>query len=275
MLDIKNVSVRRNDRQILSGIDWEVKPRENWALIGANGSGKTTLLKVVTGMMWRTSGEVTVLGEVLGRTDVRELRKRIGWVSNHLSEWIPPSEYVLEVVLSGISATLGFVYDIDDAKRKKARELLCSLDAEHIAHSTYGVISQGEKQKVLIARALMPDPEMLILDEPCSGLDIPSREYMLAVLESMPQKHPGITMILVTHHIEEVVPVFDKALVLKNGEVLAKGAKEEVLTGAILTTAFGTGLEVDNHGGRYWLRIAGRGKIPPAFPADALLPILQ
>jgi iron complex transport system ATP-binding protein len=158
-------------------------------------------------------------------------------------------------VLTGACSTFGFVENIKDEHHDKAHELLKSLNAENIYKSKYGVLSQGEKQKVLIARSMISNPELLIFDEPCSGLDIPSREHMLSTLNEIPQKYNNTTLILITHHIEEIVPVFNKVMILKDGEKFSAGDKKEILTKDILTPALGINLDVDKQAERYWLRV--------------------
>src|SRR5690625_3713853 len=179
VIEIENVHWHRGEDWILNNIDWSVRSGEHWALLGLNGSGKTTLLNMITGYIWPTEGRVSVLGHRFGTVDLRELRKRIGWVSSSFQERIHPRENALEVVLSGLCASIGLYEEPDAASVEKALELMASLGCRHTAHRAYTTCSHGEKQKLLIARALMAEPDLLILDKPCTGLDFVARESLL------------------------------------------------------------------------------------------------
>lgn len=249
---LDHVSFMRNRRTILDDIDWRVSPREHWVVLGANGSGKTTLLRILAGYLWPTSGRVTVLGERFGGTDLRELRKRIGWVGSFLGVQFPPSQRPLDLIVSGKFASIGIFEAPSEEDYARARDLACRLGCESVMESPYAVLSQGEKQRLLIARALIHDPELLILDEPCSGLDLVAREQLLGKLAELGSEGNGPTMILVTHHLEEIMPIFSRVLLLKNGRCLAQGSKDGILTPDLLGLAFEIPIRVDRNEDRYW-----------------------
>ena len=255
-LELTGVAVVRQGITILDGIDWTLPAGGHCVLLGANGSGKTTLLKVVLGYEWATRGTVTVLGETLGRCVVQELRKRIGWASSSLEARVPPFDTAEAVVLSGLEASLGLYREFTDLDRAAAREALAHLDAEYIASRPFGVLSQGERQRVMIARAIVHRPALLILDEPCAGLDPAARDRLIKDLGRMVSGNGAPTLIYVTHHIEEVAPWMRAALVLANGHAAAAGAPDEVLTSACLSKALDWPCIVGREDGRYWLRPA-------------------
>lgn len=228
ILELINNNFQRNSVQILKDISWSIKKGEHWALIGPNGAGKTTLLKIVSGNLWPSSGKVRVLGHEFGKTDLRELRKKIGWVSSYIADNILQNEKAVDIVLSGKHSSFGIYELITDNDRQHAEGLLEFIGAQHIKDKQFKVISQGEKQKVLIARALMPNPLILILDEPCSGLDVVSRKYLLSTVSKI-CKQGKTTVIYCTHHFEEIVPEIKNALMIKDGTVFMKGKSEEIL----------------------------------------------
>lgn len=255
IIDIKDVSWKRDNKTILNGMTWQVRPGEHWSLLGLNGSGKTTLLNLVNGYMWPTTGEVSVLGERFGEVDLRELRKKIGWVSTSLQQKLYGHQTAEHIVLSGKFATIGLYDRTDEQDRGKALELMTFLGCETLLDRTYDTLSQGERQKVLIARALMAEPKLLILDEPCTGLDIFSREQLLQMIERITEQPDGPTLIYVTHHIEEIVPCFTHTLLIKKGEIYNSGATADLLTSATLSSFFGAPIEVRRRGGRMWLML--------------------
>ena len=257
ILKLEDVHLRRGGTVILDGLSWRVAPGEHWALVGPNGSGKTTMLKVATGAMWPSSGTVEALGCRYGHVDLRELRRRIGWVSSALEELVPVREKALDVVLSGLFASFGIYEDATKAQRGRAGELLSLLGCEKIAERAYGVLSQGEKQRVLVARSLLSEADILIMDEPVAGLDITAREILLEAVQRLAGEEDGPTLVFVTHHIEEIVPAITHVLVLCGGRVLAAGEKREILTGGALAEAFAVPLEVDYRHGRFWPRVRG------------------
>jgi iron complex transport system ATP-binding protein len=224
-------------------------------VLGANGSGKTTLLQLLAGYLWPTAGEITVLGERFGEVDLRQLRKRIGWVGSFLQAQVPPSQKPLDFIVSGKYASLGIFDKPEESDYEEALKLAERLDCRGIVDSPYAVLSQGEKQRLLIARALIHRPSLLILDEPCSGLDLVSREQLLSTLESLGRSHDGPTMILVTHHLEEIVPAFTHVFLLKAGQCAAMGLKGDMLKRDLLTDVFGITIEAEKENGRYWSRV--------------------
>ncbi len=253
-IEMYDVRYERDRRMILHDVNWRVGSGEHWAIVGANGSGKTTLLQIAVGYIWPTDGRVCVLGHEYGQVDLRQLRRRIGWVSSSLSPMIRPRQTALQIVLTGVFASTALFDAVTPADRAAAAELLATLGLSHVAASPYGVLSLGEQQKVLIARALMAAPDLLILDEACAGLDLAARENLLATIDSLAASGRA-SLILVTHHIEEIPPAFSHAMVLKDGRILAQGAKADVLTGDTLTAAFALPVEVDFRYGRYWPRV--------------------
>jgi iron complex transport system ATP-binding protein len=255
VIDIKNVFLIRGRRSILRDINWEVNSGEHWAVIGLNGSGKTTLLNTITGYLWASKGEISVLGKQFGRYDIRELRKKIGWVSSSLQEKFYANETSEEIVLSGKYATIGLYEKPKPKDVRRARLLLKQFESGHIARQQYWTLSQGEKQKVLIARALISAPRLLIMDEPCAGLDIFAREHLLSLIENIGKQAHAPTLLYVTHRIEEISPVFTHTLLLRHGEVHSKGRTGQVLTGKNLSDFFGVSVDVKWRKGRAQLDI--------------------
>ena len=255
VVDVAGVTLFRGDTVILDDVSWRMGAGEHWALLGANGSGKTTLLKIVSGYMWPSRGRVSVLGETFGKTEIRKLRRRIGWVSSALHDWAPPHETACDTVLTGLGGTIGLREEPTRKEVERAEGLLtffgCAARADHL----FGTLSQGEQQKVLIARALMPEPELLILDEVCAGLDLAAREGFLSTLEDLARKDTGPAVIFVTHHIEEIVPQLTHVLVLKAGRAIAQGPKERILREDILQNALGLPIELHEADGRFWPRV--------------------
>jgi iron complex transport system ATP-binding protein len=255
VIELSNVSLIRDEQVILKDISWKVKRGEHWAVLGANGSGKTMMLKIVNGYLWPSEGTVSVLGNQFGTVDLRKLRQSIGWVSSALQENVPRGEKSIEVVLSGKYASLGLWDNYDAEDQGRALGLLRLMGCEEASTRSFGVLSQGEQQRVLIARALMPKPALLILDEPCVGLDPNARENVLETVQRLSLQRDEPTLILVTHHTEEIIPAFSNVLVLRSGRVLAQGSKQEVLTEAIMSEAFGRPLEISEKNGRFWVRM--------------------
>lgn len=255
IIALKQVSWRRNGRTILDGISWRVKPGEHWVIIGLNGSGKTSLLNLVTGYEWPSKGEISLLGHPLGRVELRLLRRQIGWVSAALQERYRSQEELSarEVVLSGRFGSIGLWDEVRPEDREEADHLLAQFRIEHRADTPFCLLSSGERQRVLLARAWMAQPQLIILDEPCSGLDIKAREELLATIEELGSRK-GPTMIYVTHHIEEVMPCFTHALLLKGGTIVAQGPKGEVLAADKLSATFDLAVTVEWHDGRPWIK---------------------
>lgn len=254
---MQRVSWRRGNRPILNNIHWNVERGEHWAIIGPNGAGKTALLNMISGYVWPTTGKVAIFNRVLGQVDVRELRKSIGWVSSALFERlyrIRRNERVLNVVLSGKFASLGIYEQVSAADENSAQELLELFQCAHLAEKPFHVLSQGEKQRILLARAWMSRPKLLILDEPCTGLDLLARERLLSAIQRLAEAPDGPTILYVSHHVEEIIPLFTHALLLKDGHVLAGGKKRDVLQKNQLSELFGVNLNVTWQAGRPWIQ---------------------
>ncbi|MFD4820513.1 ABC transporter ATP-binding protein [Peribacillus butanolivorans] len=258
VISLKNINWKRNGNQILNGVSWEVQTGEHWALLGLNGSGKTSLLKMITGYQWPNSGgEVSVLGNIFGKTNIPELRKSIGWVSSSLDQEYQsrPNDTALEVVLSGKFASIGLYEEITENDIKKANKLLDQFRIKHLSNQFIQSLSQGEKRKAMIARALMSSPRLLILDEPCNGLDIYSKEELLTTIEDLTAAPNGPTILYVTHHIEEIVPSITHALLINSGNVIAKGDKKNTLTESLLEKTFRVPITLEWDNDRPWIRI--------------------
>jgi iron complex transport system ATP-binding protein len=255
IIKLSNVSLNRDEQVILRDVSWKVRKGQHWAVLGANGSGKTMMLKIVNGYLWPSEGIVSVLGNQFGTVDLRDLRKRIGWVSSALQENVPRGERSIDVVLSGKYASLG-LWDSHSAEdQRQALGLLRLVGCEDATSHLFGVLSQGEQQKILIARALMPKPALLILDEPCVGLDPNAREKVLETIQQLSSQTDKPTIILVTHHTEEIIPAITHVLVLKSGRVLAQGPKQGILIGNTMSEAFGRPMEIISKDDRFWTRM--------------------
>src|SRR5437762_4774074 len=230
ILEVSNLRIQRADTLILDGVQWRVEPGQHWTILGANGSGKTSLLSALTGYLMPTTGEISVLGEGYGQSDWRELRKHIGLVSSSVRQMMHDEEPALETIISGKYAMIDLWGRTTSRDRTRARRILRQIECSHLAGRPWLVLSQGERQRVLIGRALMAKPRLLILDEPCAGLDPAAREHFLQFLQRIGRRKNALTLVLVTHHVEEIMPVFSHVLILKNGRVLAAGEKRRVMT---------------------------------------------
>ena len=256
VIDIQNVSWRRQGKVILHDMNWQVNAGEHWAVIGLNGAGKTTLLNMVNGYIWPTTGSVSVLGNKFGKTDIHEMRKSIGWVSSSLGERVNGRHLAEDIVVSGKFAAVGLVFaDPTEDDFVRARELMASLGADYLIGQPYEKCSHGEKQRILIARGLMANPRLLILDEPTNGLDFVAREELLAAIDGLAARDDAPTTIFVTHHIEEVLPMFSHALLLKDGTVLTQGKSEDVLTSENLSELYGKTIDVAWRNHRAWMSL--------------------
>jgi len=255
VIEIVDVSWKREHKEILSGVNWRVDQGQHWAILGLNGSGKTTLLNILNGYIWPTKGTVSVLGERYGNVDLRELRKKIGWVSSSLQEKLYVRDLTQDVVISGKFASIGLYDTPTDEDRERAIELMKQLGCEHLIGRPYNTCSQGEKQKTLIARALMASPELLILDEASNGLDFLSRENLLSSINQLAEQPNAPTMLYVTHHIEEILPVFSHTLFIRRGEVMMQGKTSDLLHSNPLSDFFETPVHVDWHQDRAWLSV--------------------
>lgn len=255
VLEFSDVVVRRNARDIVSHLDWTVSDDERWVVLGPNGAGKTTVLQLADTLLHPTSGAVTILGERLGRTDVFELRPRIGFASSAMARRVPPEETVLDVVLTAAYSVTGrWREQYDDIDERRALRVLAEWRLDHLADRTFGTLSDGEQKRVQIARAVMTDPELLLLDEPTASLDLGAREELLALLSGYAQAPTTPAMIMVTHHVEEIPVGFTHVLLLRDGEVVASGPLSEALTAENLSATFGVQITLTQDAGRYAAR---------------------
>jgi iron complex transport system ATP-binding protein len=254
-LELRNVSYVGNGKTILASVNWTVQQGDHWAVLGPNGSGKTTLLRIACGYLWpNAGGEVFRKGRA--RVNLPELRKSIGWVTSTLPAQIPGREKVIRTVISGKFAQIGYWQGFGVAASMKddsvAEKYLAQMGCDNLRDQEFGVLSQGEQQKVLIARARMTQPYLIVLDEPCAGMDPGARENFLATLQAV-GKHERIpSLIYVTHHVEEILPLFRKTLILKEGRVLYSGATRAVLQPDVLQELYGVSLHIIKKKGRHW-----------------------
>lgn len=257
VIELVDTTIVRGGQRILDDVSWTVNADERWVVLGANGAGKTTILQLAGAQLHPTSGIAGVLGEVLGTVDVFELRPRIGQTSATLADRVPRAELVRDVVVSAAYAVIGRwreAYDALDLER--AERLLDQLGIGHLADRTFGTLSEGERKRTLIARALMTDPELLLLDEPAAGLDLGAREDLVQTLSELAADPSSPALVLVSHHVEEIPVGFTHALLLRHGRVVAAGPIEATLSDANLTSAFETPLTVRHADGRYAARRA-------------------
>ena len=255
VVHMSDVGVRRGTTHLLRGVDWSVELDERWVVLGANGAGKTTLLRLAAAELHPTTGQVHVLGERLGRVDVFELRTRIGFCSAALLARVPPREKVLDIVVSAGYAILGrWREDYEQLDTGRAQELCKSLGIAHLTDREFGTLSEGERKRTLIARALMTDPELLLLDEPAAGLDLGGREELVARLSDLAADPDAPAIVLVTHHVEEIPADFTHALLLRDGAVVAQGLVGDTVTAENLSKAFGLPLAVEHRAGRFTAR---------------------
>jgi iron complex transport system ATP-binding protein len=255
VLELADVTVRRGTTNLVEGVDWTVEEDERWVVLGPNGAGKTTLLQVASAQIHPTAGVAGILGEVLGTVDVFELRPRIGLTSAAIAERIPREELVHDVVVSASYSVLGRWRErYDDLDHGRADELLTELGAGRLAGRSFGTLSEGERKRVQIARALMTDPELLLLDEPAAGLDLGGREELVETLSVLAMEETSPATVLVSHHVEEIPPGFTHALLLREGRVVAAGPLEQVLTDELLSTTFGMPLRLSHEDDRWSAR---------------------
>ncbi len=259
VLEFAEVTVRRgsvdNPAILLDGVDWAVEEDERWVILGPNGAGKTTLLQVAAAQIHPTGGVAGILGEVLGTVDVFELRPRIGLTSAALAERVPRGELVRDVVVSASYGVVGrWREHYDTLDHDRAHDLLVEVGVAHLSGRTFGTLSEGERKRVQIARALMTDPELLLLDEPAAGLDLGGREDLVSTLSVLALDADSPATILVSHHVEEIPPGFTHALLLRDGKVVAQGPLHEVVTEEALSATFAMPLVLTESGGRYAAR---------------------
>ncbi|MEU4341624.1 ABC transporter ATP-binding protein [Nocardia sp. NPDC023852] len=259
LIDFTDVTIRRSGHTLVGPVTWQVELDERWVVLGPNGAGKTSLLRMAAAETHPTSGIAHLLGERIGKVDVSELRPRIGLSSAAVASRVPLDEKVSDLVVSAGYAVLGRWRErYDDVDTDRAIDMLESLGAEHLSDRTYGTLSEGERKRVLIARALMPDPELLLLDEPAAGLDLGGREELVERLGDLAADPDSPAIVLVTHHVEEIPPGFTHGLLLNEGEVVAQGLLGDVLTAANLSDAFRQSIALSRVGGRYFARRARR-----------------
>jgi len=258
ILSVSNLTVRRGDTHILDNLSWTVQKGEHWVILGANGSGKTSLLSSLTGYLSPTSGIVSVLGETFGETDWRELRTHVGIVSSSVRQMLADHEPALLTVISGKYAMIDYWGQVKSTDRAAAQRILKLVEAEYLADRRWEVLSQGERQRILIGRALMAKPRLLILDEPCAGLDPVAREHFLSFIQRLGSQRGAPALIFVTHHVEEIAPVFTHALLLRKGQVLTSGEKKAVLNSRNLSETFSAPVRLAQKDGRYELRATAR-----------------
>ncbi len=255
VLEVTDLTFRRG-RPILKGISWRVEAGQHWCILGPNGCGKTSLINLITGYDSATSGSLRIGESVFGDDDWREVRRRVGLVTNTLTTYLESGEPVIDVISSGREAKLNLIELPPPAVRREAARLLKQVGCEYLKEAVWGPLSQGEKQKVLICRALMAKFQVLILDEPCAGLDPVARENYLRWMESLAVQPDSPSLVMVTHHVEEILPSITHCLLLKDGQVHAAGTKEEVLHSRNLSEIYGAPLKLGRRKGRYWLHLA-------------------
>lgn len=261
VLALRGIRVERDGSRLLDGVDWSIRRGEHWALLGPNGCGKTTLLNVILTYVSPTAGSIELLGQAHGKADWRQMRKCVGLVSAFLDRALQEKDSALDIVVSGRDATWGAYGPSDGEAQDQARDLLYQLGAGAVEHRSLAQLSQGERQRVLIARALMAKPELLILDEPCSGLDPVARESFLNALSQLMQR-PSPTVVMVSHHVEELPAEVSHVLLLKAGAVMKQGPKAEVLTTQALSELFSANVTLDERAGRYALTVPAGSPAP-------------
>jgi iron complex transport system ATP-binding protein len=255
VLELAGVTVRRGEATLLDDVDWTVEEDERWVVLGPNGAGKTTLMQIISAQIHPSDGVAQILGELMGMVDVFELRPRIGLASAALAERIPKAERVHDVVVSASYGVLGrWREKYDELDHDRAADLLVELGAGRLTDRTFGTLSEGERKRVQIARSLMTDPELLILDEPAAGLDLGGREDLVSTLSVLAMDDASPTTILVSHHVEEIPPGFTHAMLLRGGKVVASGPLEYVMTEEIVSATFGMPLVLSHEDGRWAAR---------------------
>ena len=249
---LENVNYRRNGEVILSDINWQVTEKEHWVILGLNGSGKTTLLNLINGYIFpAVGGKAQVLNYTFGNCPIADLRRHIGWISNALQQNIPLGDTPLDIVLSGKFASIGLWEKVTEEDKAEGEAILEKLGILSLKTRTYGSLSQGEKQKVLIGRALISNPEILIFDEAYNGLDIFAKKDLSEIITKLAQDNK--TLIFVTHNTEEILPIFNKALLLKDGKILSQGDLSEVIVQENLEDFYGSEVDVFQHGEKFFI----------------------
>ena len=260
ILAISDLTVQRGGALILDKISWKVARGQHWVILGANGSGKTSLLSALTGYLTPSAGRIELLSKTYGASDWRELRKRVGLVSPTIRQRIPDDEPALETIVSGKYAMIDFWGEMTAADRRRGLRVLRQIECRALADRPWLFLSQGERQRLLIGRALMAGPPLLILDEPCAGLDPAAREHFLQFLQRLGRGKNPPTLVLVTHHVEEIMPVFTHALILRAGRAIACEPRNAVLTSAVLSRAFQTPIRLERRHRRYTLKLLQKSR---------------
>lgn len=255
ILELRDVTLRRSGRALLRDLSWKIRPGEHWAVVGPNGSGKTTLLKVLVGYEWISTGTVIVMGNRFGYTNLPDLRTHIGWMSPSLERTIRPTMTVRQIVLAGTNASLDVYPPFEPEDEERCERRMEDLELLHVADTPFHVLSHGERCRCLIARSLMVDPDIIILDEPFAGLDMVVREEVSAQIDRMAAQSGGPAVIVVTHHVEEIPSCITHALALRNGRVVACGPRNETLTAPTLSEVFGVPISTEERNGRLYARI--------------------
>ncbi|HEX7056447.1 MAG TPA: ATP-binding cassette domain-containing protein [Bacilli bacterium] len=253
MIRLQHIHFMREQQHILDDVNLTMRPEENWVILGKNGSGKTTILELMCGYQFPSSGSVEVLGNRYGECDVREVRKSLGYISQSLFEKFTAHDPVWEIVATGEYAYLRIYQKIPDDVITKADRILATLRLAHLRNQPLGTLSQGERKKVMLARTLMANPRLIIMDEPCSGLDLYERENMLDSIAKL--QNSGVQLVYVTHHIEEIIPLFTHVALIEQGRVVAAGPKEETLTAELLYRTFQVPVAVEWSNGRPWIKV--------------------
>lgn len=255
LIDFADVTLRRNGSTLVGPVTWQVELDERWVILGPNGAGKTSLLRIAAAETHPTAGRAHLLGEVMGRVDVRELRPRIGLSSAALAARVPGDEKVSDLVMSAGYAVLGrWREKYENLDSDRAIDMLENMGGEHLLNRQFGTLSEGERKRVLIARALMTDPELLLLDEPAAGVDLGGREELVERLGDLAADPDAPAIVLVTHHVEEIPPGFTHAMLLQEGAIVAQGPLPEILTSENLSKAFSQSITLDQVEGRYYAR---------------------
>lgn len=244
VLSLEGVSYVRDGSPLLRDISWQVESEQCWAVLGRNGSGKSLLLKIISGYLWPTSGSVEVLGTRFGEKDLRELRRSLGWVSLELQFRFHQNAAVFEVIASGLAATFGLFHELTKEEVKRVEELMARFHLSTLGERPFASLSYGEQKRALLARALIANPSLLILDEPCTGLDLRAREELLQDLETLQGDSHSPNILYITHHIEEIMPFVSHVIALKEGQILDSGAKDQMLTSNLITKLFDLPLHV-------------------------------
>jgi iron complex transport system ATP-binding protein len=253
ILNLEKLGVQRDRVKLLTNIDWSINTGEHWVILGANGSGKSSLLKVLTGYLTPTSGYISVLNKIYGEADWRELRLMVGIITHSLQSSIPSGEIILETVISGLYAQLDLWKNPTRKDIQAAKHLIKKVGLSGLEKRPWSFLSQGERQRVLIARALINNPKLLILDEPCAGLDPIAREDFLDLIDGLSKQKNGPTLVFVTHHVEEILPNFTHALILKKGRVFSQGKINALISSDTLSKAFNSKLKITKKAKRYHL----------------------